>query len=116
VSSEGARRGQELLYDPLLPTAGAPIIARHAPDFDDEDLDDELDPEGPSEDDLERFSGATVRCPGCGGEVHDESVSCPRCGEFMEDSSGSPARGTSWWTIAVGGAILLALLAWAIGR
>jgi len=45
---------------------------------------DELDPEGPSAEDLERFGGDTLDCPRCGYEVYDEASVCPRCGEIFE--------------------------------
>ena len=49
------------------------------PRDDDDFLDDDLDPEGPSADDLERFSGEHRACPSCGSEVYDEATICPVC-------------------------------------
>ncbi|MEN0020523.1 MAG: hypothetical protein AAF747_06550 [Planctomycetota bacterium] len=69
-----------------------------APDF------EPLDPEGPSEADLERFGDEYVTCPVCKADVYDQSVLCPSCGHALNDAaSGMPA-----W------AIVTALLAAAV--
>jgi hypothetical protein len=46
---------------------------------------DDLDPEGPSRDDLARFGGDTIPCPHCGREVHAEAAACPRCEQWIDD-------------------------------
>lgn len=40
--------------------------------------------EGPSAEDIERFSNVTRRCPACGKEVFDDAEICYHCGEAME--------------------------------
>lgn len=37
--------------------------------------------EGPSAQDIERFSDDTGRCPNCGAEVWDQAEFCPECGD-----------------------------------
>jgi uncharacterized OB-fold protein len=50
----------------------------------------ELDPEGPSEEDLERFRRAdasgksgTVKCQECKQQIFDDADVCPHCGSFQ---------------------------------
>lgn len=54
----------------------------------------ELD-EGPSPEDVERFSDATVECPRCGARLHDDVDLCYKCGHALGAESGStmPGRG-----------------------
>ena len=47
------------------------------PDLD-PDFEGDLDPAGPSAEDLDRFGGDTVACPRCAYEVYDEATVCPR--------------------------------------
>jgi len=49
---------------------------RHGDRFRDDD-------EGPSEDDLARFSDGDAYCPDCGSEVHDTAEVCPRCYAYL---------------------------------
>ncbi len=49
--------------------------------------DEQLD-EGPSEADIERFSGETRSCPACGSEVYDESDLCHTCGHAFTSTDG----------------------------
>lgn len=37
--------------------------------------------QGPSDQDIERFSDETGRCPNCGIEVWDQAEFCPECGD-----------------------------------
>ncbi len=37
--------------------------------------------EGPSDQDIERFSEETGHCPNCGAEVWDQAEFCPDCGD-----------------------------------
>ncbi len=66
------------------------------------------DPEGPSAEDLRRFSAETVRCSECGAEVHDESISCPICGRWMEAEGAEVRRRRTSVAVGVGLAVLLA--------
>ncbi|MCW5774879.1 MAG: hypothetical protein KIS87_00335 [Phycisphaeraceae bacterium] len=70
------------------------------------DLDEGLDPEGPSAADLDRFGGAFVLCPECEFEVYDQAEVCPRCGRALTSLA---ARKTPWWVILVTAFLLLGL-------
>ncbi len=39
--------------------------------------------EGPSSDDIERFSHETGYCPSCGDEIWDDVDRCPNCDEWI---------------------------------
>jgi hypothetical protein len=67
--------------------------------------DDEID-EGPSEDDLERFGGATRKCPECGTELYDDSEICWKCGHAL---SGRPA-GPKRWMVVVAVLVVASML------
>jgi uncharacterized OB-fold protein len=67
--------------------------------------DDDID-EGPSQDDLERFSGVTTSCPKCGTELHDDVVICWKCGHALAGE----AKGPPLWTIFVAVGLLAALV------
>lgn len=71
-------------------------------------MDDELDPDGPSLDDLERFSDEFVTCPECGSLVSDEAAMCQACGHAMGDPVDKKA--TPLWVILVGFGIILAIM------
>ena len=45
--------------------------------------------EGPSPEDIARFSDETGYCPSCGAEVWDGLSMCPKCGDHMV---GGPTR------------------------
>lgn len=70
------------------------------------DLDEGLDPEGPSPDDLERFGDELIDCPECGRAVYDQAELCPDCGHAL---SREP-RGLPNWAIIVVGVILAGFL------
>lgn len=40
--------------------------------------------EGPSPEDVARFSDETAYCPSCGAEVWDGAPKCPECGRWIE--------------------------------
>ncbi|MEM9166733.1 MAG: zinc-ribbon domain-containing protein [Planctomycetota bacterium] len=71
----------------------------------DDDL--ELDPEGPSPEDLERFDRDGSDCPSCGAEVYDDATVCPICGELL---TAEPGSGPSKLTIAVVGLVIAAFV------
>ena len=41
--------------------------------------------EGPSPDDIRRFSRETAYCPDCGEEIWDALNTCPRCGSYIPE-------------------------------
>jgi endogenous inhibitor of DNA gyrase (YacG/DUF329 family) len=58
---------------------------------------------------------ATIPCPHCGEDVHDDAEQCPACGQFLSQED-APAVSRPWW-ILVGVAIcILIVIAWALGR
>lgn len=48
------------------------------------------DDEGPSEDDIRRFSGVTQSCPACRAELYDDAEICWSCGHALGAPSGRP--------------------------
>jgi len=74
----------------------------------DAEPDDELDPEGPSQADLERFGDEWTRCPHCAQRVYDQAEVCPKCLMPMTPAGTRvPA-----WVIAAAAAGLLAVVVW----
>ena len=45
--------------------------------------------EGPSPEDIQRFSGETGFCPACGAEVWDGAPRCPECGRWIDGATQS---------------------------
>ena len=43
--------------------------------------------EGPSEDDIARFSDEAMTCPECGSEVYHDSPLCQTCGHAFTNES-----------------------------
>ncbi|MEO1009374.1 MAG: hypothetical protein AAFX79_12495 [Planctomycetota bacterium] len=73
---------------------------------------EELD-EGPSLDDLEKFSGVTQSCWRCGTELYDDATVCWHCNAGVGPGS-KPRGGTPWWAfvvaiLALAGFVLLAV-------
>lgn len=62
--------------------------------------DDDLD-EGPSTDDVERFSDPTTRCRECGAEVWDEAEMCHKCGAAMERGEATLPAWVKWTALAL---------------
>jgi uncharacterized OB-fold protein len=52
--------------------------------------DEGLDPDGPSEADLDRFGGETVTCASCGADHYDQLDTCPHCNASMNDKKPMP--------------------------
>lgn len=65
-----------------------------------------LDPEGPSEDDLERFGEEFRPCPECGADVYDQVPLCPKCGHAFDDK----AIGLPLWMVATACIIVVAMI------
>lgn len=45
--------------------------------------DDDHEGEGPSAEDLRRFSEGEAFCPDCGAEIHDLAEVCPKCYAYL---------------------------------
>ncbi|MDX2147073.1 MAG: hypothetical protein SFZ23_06075 [Planctomycetota bacterium] len=55
--------------------------------------------EDPSDDDVARFSTATIPCTKCGAAVYDEASWCHKCGAVMGEKQDVATR---WPTVVVG--------------
>lgn len=81
------------------------------PDFDDVfDGGEALDPDGPSEADLERFGDAVRTCPACGNDVYEDAALCHVCGEALENTPAS----TPPWALVVACVLVVLFLLWFI--
>jgi hypothetical protein len=85
------------------PREGEVISRKPAPRRRDED---EIDDDGPSRSDIERFNNVTTRCPECRKEVYDDVEICYHCGHAM---SRAP-KGAPLWLIITVVAVLLAMI------
>lgn len=68
--------------------------------------------DGPSEEDVERFSGVTVKCPECGTEVLDEVEVCWKCGHVLRERD--RFRQVPVWTVVIVILLILTMLVWMI--
>ncbi len=64
------------------------------------------DAEGPSAEDVERFSDVTVKCPGCGTELMDDVQECWKCGRSL-DSRNTHETGLPTWVVLTAVVLLL---------
>lgn len=64
-----------------------PRPPRRAPEERDDD---------PLEQDVERFSGVTRRCPSCNKDVFDDSAVCYHCGHAFERTTAGSSRTPTW--------------------
>jgi len=72
-----------------------------------DDFDEGLDPEGPSQADLERFGDEFITCPECGSRVYDQVPLCPECGHAFSNQPG----GVPVWLVVTAVVVVFALLA-----
>ena len=68
---------------------------------------DELDPEGPSRADIERFGDAEHACSSCGSEVYEDAPLCHVCGHALEDRSGGPPLWAAIVAVVLLGALMM---------
>jgi len=68
------------------------------------DINEGLDPEGPSGADLDRFGDELTPCRHCGKHIYDQAEICPHCGGYVVESS----KTISVWSLA--GVLLLIVL------
>lgn len=71
-----------------------------------------LPDDGPSEDDLDRFSGVTQTCWRCGTELYDDATVCWHCQASV--GPGGKRGGPPIWAIAVGVLVAAVIALWAI--
>ena len=78
-------------------------------------LDDPLDPEGPSIEDLRRLDSIRARCPACGGEIYDDTSICPFCHELIFDPTRAGAKRTkALWSIVGVLVLIIFVLTWVL--
>ena len=53
--------------------------------------------EGPSAEDIARFSDDTAHCPNCGAEIWDAAEVCPRCHGYVSGNTVSRHPIERWW-------------------
>ena len=90
----------------ISPSSGDVVPSRPRPKRPPRELD-----EGPSEDDIERFSNVTRTCPECNKEVFDDAAICYHCGHAFERTTAGSSKSPKWIIITV----ILILAAFAIG-
>ena len=57
-------------------------------------------------------STATIRCPGCGAAIYEESVQCPYCGDYVTPDAAVGLAGRPWWFVVMAVAAILAVMTW----
>jgi len=79
-------------------------------------LDEAMIDEGPSPEDLARFSDESGHCPFCGAEVWDQADVCPKCRNYIGGDTLSTHPTERWFRgksqVLVILAVLLGLLAY----
>ncbi len=78
-------------------------------DFEDDDDDDYPDGVYRDGDDDE----ATVPCPYCKREIHEDAQRCPYCEHYISDEDAPPSR-KPWWIIAGVIVCLYIVLRWMV--
>jgi hypothetical protein len=77
--------------------------------------DPDVDPDGPSEADLERFGGVTINCAGCGTELLDDVQECWKCGRAVGAAKGSHESGLPTWAVLTTVVLVLLVVGWMSG-
>lgn len=72
--------------------------------YDDDDYAEEYDVDDQDDE-------ATVPCPYCRREIHEDAERCPYCENYISDED-APARPKPWWIILGAIAALLGMLWW----
>jgi len=67
---------------------------------------DDIDPQGPSRADMERFGDEFVTCAECKSLVYDQAEVCQSCGRALHGE----AKGPPLWAIGLGAALLAILI------
>jgi hypothetical protein len=84
----------------------------------DEDSWDEEDGPGEADEGDESPEGdleeATVPCPYCKREIHEDSYRCPHCGNYLSEEDSVPSR-KPWWIIVGAVLALYAVYRWIVG-
>ncbi len=72
--------------------------------------DPDVDPDGPSAADLERFGDVTVKCTGCGTELLDDVAECWKCGRAVGAASSHESGRPNWFVFTAIGLIVVVIL------
>lgn len=65
------------------------------------------DAEGPSAEDVARFSDVTVKCEGCGTELFDDVRECWKCGRAVGGRGSHESGLPTWAVLTVVGLLIL---------
>lgn len=74
--------------------------------WDDPDIGEGLDPDGPSAEDLDRFGDEFITCPACRRPIYDQAELCPHCGHAIMQTQ-APLK---LWVILVAAVVLAAFV------
>lgn len=74
--------------------------------WEDPDISEGLDDEGPSAEDLDRFGDEFVSCPNCGKAIYDQSEICPYCGNAVT----AEESGSKLWVVVVAALVVVAFV------
>jgi len=75
-------------------------------------IDDELDPEGPSVEDLRRLRHGGAKCPSCNADIYDDTDICPACGDYITPESGKGNR--KIWNVVAAVVLVVIVVVWAL--
>lgn len=76
---------------------------------------DEFDDDGDADDPGDDDTSATIPCPHCGEEIHEDAQRCPYCEQYLSEED-RPTRPKPW-LIAVGVLLCLVIVyCWIFGR
>jgi len=73
---------------------------------------DSIDPDGPSEHDLDRFGSEFKTCPECGSEAYDQAELCPSCGHAFDGAD--KLTNMPMWAMLVAGTLVVVFILWGI--
>ena len=62
----------------------------------------------------EEDESATIPCPYCRREIHEDSERCPYCENYLSQEDAPPSR-KPWWLILGAIACLYAVYRWIVG-
>ena len=96
--------GRAIGWIPTRPPKNPPIdllSCRCVSDFDEDKCDDEIDPEGPDESEMDYSDEPDLEiCPNCRKLITEEAHQCPHCGEYVAPGT-APLPRWAWIVIAV---------------
>lgn len=71
--------------------------------WEDPDIGEGLDDDGPSAEDLDRFGDEFITCPNCSKAIYDQSEICPYCGNAVIGGDSGPGL----WVIVVAAVLVI---------